>query len=139
MGRMLRIVVVILAVVAVVVVGYYAFFPRSSGNSGSAEERLARELTPEEQALVEGNVFTPDTLAEFNGKDGRAAYVAVNGIVYDVTDRWEDGEHHGLSAGRDETEGFLRSSHGHAVLQGLEVVGGYEEGGSESDGEVDGA
>lgn len=58
MGRMLRIVGVILAVVAVVVVGYYAFFPKSSGNSGSAEERLTHELTPEEQALVEGNVFT---------------------------------------------------------------------------------
>lgn len=37
------------------------------------------------------------------------------------------------------TEGFLRSSHGHTILQGLEVVGGYEGGGPESDGEVDGA
>lgn len=63
----------------------------------------------------------------------------MNGIVYDVTDRWEDGEHRGLSAGRGETEGFLRPSRGHTVLQGLEVVGGYEEGGSESDGKVDGA
>lgn len=124
MGKALRIVGIILAVVVVVVVGCYLFFPRSSGSSESAEERLARELTPEEQALVEGNVFTPESLAEFDGKDGRAAYVAVNGIVYDVTDRWEAGEHHGLSAGRNETEGFLRSPHGHAVLQGLEVVGG---------------
>lgn len=124
MGRVLKVIGIVVAVAVVVTVGYCAFL---SGGPESDEERLARELTPEEQAIVGGNVFTPETLAEFDGKDGRPAYVAVNGIVYDVTDTWKNGEHHGLTAGRDQTEGFLRSPHGHATLQGLKVVGGYRD------------
>lgn len=121
MGGKLKVVGIVVAVA--VVVGCLALL---SGSPESDEEKLARELTSEEQTIVEENVFTPETLAEFDGKDGRPAYVAVNGIVYDVTDTWEDGEHHGLTAGRDQTEGFLRSPHGHATLQRLGVVGGYE-------------
>lgn len=126
MGRILKVIGIVVAVVALTVVGYHVFL---SGNPESDEERLTRELTSEEQTIVEENVFTPETLAAFDGKDGRAAYVAVNGIVYDVTDKWKDGEHHGLTAGCDQTEGFLRSPHGHAILQGLKVVGSYEDAG----------
>ena len=124
MGRRMRVVGIVVAVVAVIVVGCCALL---SGSPEGDEERLARELTPEEQAIVEENVFTPETLAEFDGKDGRPAYVAVNGVVYDVTETWKNGEHHGLTAGCDQTEGFLRSPHGHATLQGLKVVGGYRD------------
>ena len=44
-------------------------------------------------AMAEANAaFTPEELTAFDGKDGRKAYVAVEGKVYDVTgvplDRW---------------------------------------------------
>jgi predicted heme/steroid binding protein len=51
--------------------------------------------------------FTLDELAEFDGKDGRPAYVAYDGMVYDVTDSpmWDGGGHEALhSAGGDLTE-----------------------------------
>ena len=46
-------------------------------------------------------------LAEHDGRDGRRAYVAVNGTVYDLTDspRWENGLHPpDHQAGQDLTE-----------------------------------
>lgn len=50
--------------------------------------------------------FTAEELAGFDGKEGRAAYVAYEGVVYDVTESamWGDGDHEGAhSAGRDMT------------------------------------
>ena len=50
--------------------------------------------------------FTLEELAEFDGQDGRPAYVAYEGVVYDVTESamWVDGDHEGQHvAGRDLT------------------------------------
>jgi|GEM_PF-1920366 len=47
--------------------------------------------------------FTKTQLAKFDGRNGNAAYVAYEGIVYDVSSKWEDGEHHGIKAGIDIT------------------------------------
>ncbi len=49
---------------------------------------------------------TLDELAQYDGKDGRPAYVAYQGSVYDVTESamWGDGDHEGQHvAGRDLT------------------------------------
>jgi predicted heme/steroid binding protein len=51
--------------------------------------------------------FTLEDLAEYDGQEGRPAYVAFEGIVYDVTESamWGDGDHAGMHrAGRDLTE-----------------------------------
>jgi len=50
--------------------------------------------------------FTLEELAEFDGQDGRPAYVAYEGVVYDVTESamWVDGDHEGQHvAGGDLT------------------------------------
>lgn len=58
--------------------------------------------------------FTGDELASFDGKGGRPAYVAYDGIVYDVTESgmWGDGEHEGMhTAGSDLTEAHADAPH----------------------------
>jgi predicted heme/steroid binding protein len=73
----------------------------------------------------EQRVFTIEELERFNGRNKNPAYVAVNGIVYDVSRErtWGGASHFGLKAGKDLSEQF-KSCHGMtAILQGLPKVG----------------
>lgn len=70
--------------------------------------------------------FTVAELAKYDGKEGRPAYVAYKGKVYDVTvaNLWIDGNHMGEhDAGKDLTEGMAASSHGDSVLESMKLVG----------------
>ena len=77
---------------------------------------------------ADSKVFTKETLALYTGRNGNAAYVAINGTVYDVTDvpQWSNGAHQGNQAGSDLTDVIGRSPHGMKVLENLPVVGSYE-------------
>lgn len=69
--------------------------------------------------------FTLDELATYDGSMGRPAYVAVNGIVYDVSleKTWGGATHFGLVAGKDLTEVF-QGCHGNLeILRNLPKVG----------------
>lgn len=63
---------------------------------------------PTQQLSQNQQTFTREQLAQFNGKNGKPAYVAVNGIVYDVTNNaaWSAASHFGLMAGNDLTQEF---------------------------------
>lgn len=70
--------------------------------------------------------FTLEELAQYDGSGGRPAYVAVNGIVYDVSleATWGGGTHFSLYAGRDLTEQFNGCHGGQLeVLRNLPQVG----------------
>lgn len=56
--------------------------------------------------------FTTAELAAYNGQNGQPAYVAVDGVVYDVTNNpaWSGGNHNGVQAGQDLSR-LLPSSH----------------------------
>ncbi len=61
--------------------------------------------------------LTQEELAQFDGLEGRKAYIAVDGIVYDVTDipQWEGGIHQGrFQAGRDYSQ-EIRSEAPHGL------------------------
>lgn len=70
-------------------------------------------------------VFTKEELAKFDGQNGNKAYIANEGIVYDVSDvdAWKGGKHHGNLAGQDVTEALKHAPHGTSVLDKLPVVG----------------
>jgi predicted heme/steroid binding protein len=77
-----------------------------------------------------GRTFTLDELAEFDGKDGRPAYVAVDGVVYDVSAsaRWPEGRHFpcGLdsTAGRDLSDLIKQApANMRSLLERMPVVG----------------
>ncbi len=71
------------------------------------------------------NQFTLTQLAQYNGKNGAKAYIAISGKVYDVTgvSAWQNGGHQGVKAGADVTTAFANSPHSASTLSGLTVVG----------------
>lgn len=72
--------------------------------------------------------FTTEELATFDGKNGRPAYVAVNGTVYDVTNNraWAAATHFGLLAGKEYSQEFASCHAGQqTILTSLPVVGRF--------------
>ena len=70
-------------------------------------------------------IFTLDELKNYDGKEGRKAYIAVDGVVYDVTNvaAWQGGTHHGNNAGNDVSDRIVKAQHGKSTLEKLEIVG----------------
>lgn len=69
-------------------------------------------------------LLTLEELEFYDGREGSPAYVAVNGLIYDVTPipQWAQGVHFGVSAGKDVTE-RVNLCHGGKILKLLKVVG----------------
>lgn len=75
--------------------------------------------------MEEAKKFTNSELKQFNGKDGKPAYVGYKGKVYDVTEsyQWVDGEHLGHMAGEDLTEQMDIAPHSEEVMERMKTVG----------------
>jgi len=70
--------------------------------------------------------LTPEELAQFDGKDGRPAYVAYGGNIYDVTKGklWKDGSHARKHlAGMDLTDALRQAPHGEDKVKAMPLVG----------------
>lgn len=74
---------------------------------------------------MEQKKFTKSELSQFDGKNGKPAYVGYKGKVYDVTpsDQWGDGDHMGHLAGQDLTEQMDIAPHSEEVLARMKVIG----------------
>jgi predicted heme/steroid binding protein len=70
-------------------------------------------------------VFTVSELANFNGLNGQPAYVAVDGVVYDVTNNpsWAGGNHRGVQAGQDVSSMIPASHRADMRFEANPVVG----------------
>ncbi|HNY51378.1 MAG TPA: cytochrome b5 domain-containing protein [Smithella sp.] len=70
--------------------------------------------------------FDRETLSKHDGKEGRKAFVAVDGKVYDVTGNrlWKNGMHMNRhQAGIDLTEAIAASPHGRDILAKIQAQG----------------
>lgn len=98
----------------------------SSSQTTGEEEQTETEPESVPEPEQEPKYFTLEELAQYDGKNGAPAYVAVNGVVYDVTNNplWAGGNHFfGLTAGQDRTNDFETCHPGAMVLSVLPVVG----------------
>jgi len=69
--------------------------------------------------------MTLEELSQYDGRNGRKAYVAVQGKIYDVTQSplWAGGDHQGdHQAGGDLTEELKSAPHVRAVIDRFPVV-----------------
>ncbi len=99
----------------------------SDQTAASASTDAATNDAASVDAAANGTLeLTLDQLKQYDGKNGNPAYVAVDGIIYDVTNvaKWKNGEHNGYSAGNDLTDIIKnKSPHGVKNLEGLPIVG----------------
>ena len=73
--------------------------------------------------------MTIEELAQYDGRDGRPAYVAVSGVIYDVSGSplWKDGHHvDSHHAGHDLTEELKSAPHVRSVIERFPVIGKIE-------------
>lgn len=95
------------------------------------EPTVPNETTVPTEPTNELLELTLEELAFYDGKEGRPAYIAVSGNIYDVSDSslWRSGNHNGYSAGRDLTDAILNQSpHGLSTLSRVPIVGILVEG-----------
>ncbi|MDI6801250.1 MAG: cytochrome b5 domain-containing protein [Thermodesulfovibrionales bacterium] len=70
--------------------------------------------------------ITMEELAQFDGKEGRPAYVAYKGSIYDMTNSrfWKDGSHARKHlAGSDLTDALKQSPHGEDKVTAMPLIG----------------
>jgi predicted heme/steroid binding protein/uncharacterized membrane protein len=93
--------------------------------TGYIGPRLRRKLKSPVAAILSHGI-TPDQLSHFDGKEGRPAYIAYKGIVYDVSQGrlWKNGAHvmrH--SAGNDLTDMLKNAPHGEDKILAMPQLG----------------
>jgi predicted heme/steroid binding protein len=93
---------------------------------------LIADMMADEGTQASEPTLTLEELAAYNGKNGMAAYVAVDGMIYDVTNHpeWTMGEHGGNIAGTDITAMLKAASHGLGKLDEVPMVGTLSSGGT---------
>jgi predicted heme/steroid binding protein len=97
--------VISLALAGLVVLAFMAGCGGSTTSTTTAPKKTSTSSTP-----ASGKTFTVEELAKSNGQNGQPAYIAVDGVVYDVTGSsfWAGGNHsvcpQNSMAGKDLSE-----------------------------------
>lgn len=73
-------------------------------------------------SVIPEKTFTLEELAKYDGKDGRPAYVVVDGLVYDLSSVFYQGMHYQHVAGKSLTKEFY-SQHTKEALENYAIVG----------------
>ena len=98
---------------------------RNMSNIAMLTQGLRNDASMNSPQPSADRLFTLEELSSYNGRNGNPAYVAVNGVVYDVTNiaAWGGATHFGLTAGTDVTSRFASCHAGQPILSKLKVVG----------------
>ena len=83
---------------------------------------LTSSSSTESQESSATKTFTSEELAKYDGQDGQSAYAAIDGIVYDLSSVFKNGDHFGYTAGQDLSADF-HSQHDLSLLSGFPIVG----------------
>ena len=75
-------------------------------------------------------VFSRSQLALRNGQDKPEIWVALNGVIYEVTSSklWKNGKHYEHWAGQDLTDELKDAPHNEKVFDKFKIVGKLKEG-----------
>lgn len=115
-------------ILIVFILGFLLIMTGCSG-SQSKNQNTEPQATPNKTSISQQRIFTLDELKNYNGQNGNPAYVAVNGVVYDVTKspKWRNGLHNACSsstyAGADFSELIKSSPHGANIMEKFPVIG----------------
>lgn len=93
---------------------------------GGVVTPLVQQVISQTQNNINLVNLTLEQLAFYDGTNGKPAYIAYLGEIYDVSDAegWTNGVHEGLHlAGRDCTEILDSASHGDTVIPQLRKIG----------------
>jgi len=123
----------VLVVILLVMTVLSACTDNSNNNSNQDDppanmknDEMAKEGGSDEEKVVMEVTLSLEELKAYNGQNGMPAYVAVDGIIYDVTESsyWKEGQHNGYQAGQDLTDIIKNvSPHGIKKLERVEQVG----------------
>lgn len=96
-----------------------------SAGCGVSKTQKPDEITEPKIVTETEIILTLEELSEYDGQDDNPAYIAVDGIIYDVTKvrQWFGGKHMGFTAGMDVTDEINDSPHGIVKLKGVPIIG----------------
>lgn len=108
--------------------GYIELFyqkPKLESKQETKQEQPVNENKEENTKIEQPSsekTFTAEELAKYNGENGMTAYVAVDGVVYDVTSVFTQGKHYTHYAGQELTNAFY-ARHAESSITKYPVVG----------------
>ncbi len=119
---------VLAAIVAacIIVAGCSNAVTENGSSSGQSVQPSSSTENNTNAVDTDDGVFTKEELSLYNGQNGQPAYVAIDGLVYDVSSLYVNGNHFGCEAGTDISEEFHKE-HSSGILERFEVVGTYLE------------
>jgi len=94
----------------------------SSSSPATATQPTTTTTTTTPTTTPAAKTFTLAQLASYNGLNGQPAYVAVDGDVYDLTAKFQQGKHFSHYAGTELTNAFY-SYHAKKSLANYPIVG----------------
>jgi len=122
---------IILAIFYLIFLGYFIWVDRfytpakittNKSVAISATNNSTGTTSVDPTAQSTEKTFTLAQLAQYDGTNGRPAYVAIDGVVYDLSSVFRNGTHHGFSAGLDQSAAF-HSQHYDGILNNYPIVG----------------